>query len=613
MPDFSIIDPKAGLSEIKPDVTLSDVFIASGSENVHYRDGRYDRMRGRMPLLTDSEAVKIKPPTDVFAITSIVSGTKTINITGNHSTGATPLTIGATIRVNGSSTTDNNVTYTVDSLPTTSSIVTTEAITTQAASGSVFVGTTPIIEYHKHVSKGTGTEYLLIGTKYHILLWNNSAMSMDVKWTTLDPANVFRWEIKDHLRNVVATNNSDFVLWWNIDASVANNFAALDNADGIDYEGTAKRLTKCKHIISYEDYLILGYTTEDGEVYPQRERWASHATGGTDIDFDENSAGDAGARNFTTTPGTLMGFATHDDDLVIAKQDSMHRSWLVTSDTVFEWESYPAKVGCLSADTLVNDKPGRLYWLASDFTIREIQTPQPISLNVDVSVRNLNTEFAEFAQATYIDEYEEVWFAFALGDSNTNDTIVSFHPNSARSFVYKFPIRAFGDYTQQQEFTYDTLPFDTYAEWGADWLIYDTSRNKVGFPLDLASDYEGGSFILHRTSNDDGQEFTGTLVINTSMTNPPSLNFFKSVNNGADLIFNRLVSGNAVLSAKRDTEANWQQLGTASFVDSAGPETVTVHVPFDIRAKSFKWRLQTTADMAFIGAIFREFELDDSR
>ncbi len=614
MPDFAIIDPKFGIGENIPTVTLSEAFMAKGSENVHFRYGRYDRMRGRLPDLVDSEQVKIKAPTDVYTITGINTGSKTITITGDHSAGNTVLAAGDTIRINGGTTAGNNITFTVDTLPTTSTIVVLETLEAAGATpGNLFVGATPVIEYHRHIRQGTGTEHLLLGTKYHILLWLNSNKSLTVKWTTLRPNNVFRWEITDHLRNVVATNNDDFVLWWDVDTSVSNDFAALDNADGIDYEGTANRLTKCKHITSYERYLLLGYTTENATVYPQRIRAASLGTGGSTIDFDENSAGDAFAKEFTTTPGFLMGFARHGDDLVISKEDSMHRAWLVTADTVFEYEEYTLKVGNLSADGLVNDKAGRLYWPASDLTIREINTPQPISTAVDITVKGLNTAQSEFIQGTYIDEFEEIWWAIPSGGSSTNDTIVAFHPDSGRSFIYKIPVRAFGDFTQQEAFTYDTLPYDTYAAWGADWLIYDTQRNVVGFPLDLASDYLGNTFDLHRGDKDDGVAFTSKLIISTTLTTPKSLNLFKRINNGVDLILNRKSSGSVTLYTKRDTEKSWQQLGTASLVDAASPETVIVHVPFDKRAKSFEFLQETTAQMEFLGMIFRDFEFDDSR
>jgi len=621
MPDFAIQSPKLGQREDIPTVLLEDVFMSKGSENVHERYGRYDRLRGRLPDLFDSETVKIKTPTDVYVITSIVTGTKTINITGDHSAGATVLATGDTIRINGGTTAGNNITFTVDTLPTTSSIVVLETLLAEGATpGNLFVGATPVLKYHRHIRQGTGTEHLLLGTKYHILLWLQSNRSMTVKWTNTDPANVFRWEIKDHLRNVVATNNSDFVLWWNVDSSVANSFAALDNADGIDYEGTGNRLTKCKHLISYERYLILGYTTEGGTVFPQKKRWAGLATGGSTIDFDENGSSDAGAKEFTTSPGFLMGFALHDDDLVIAKDDSMHRAFIVFADTVFEYEQYAIKVGCESADSLINDKSGRLYWLGSDLTIREINTPFPISTAVDVTVKGMNTAQAEFIQSTFIDEFDQIWWAIPSGGSDTNDTIIVFHPDSGRSFIHKIPVRAFGDFTQQEAITYDTMPYGSvasggtgYAGWGADFVIYDSQKRIVGFPLDLASNYSGETFDLHRSSSDDGSAFIGKLIISTTLTVQKSLHMFKRVSNGCDLILNRKSSGSVSLYVKRDTEASRQLLGTASLTDADGPETVIQHIAFDIRAKSFGFELESTAQMEVLGLIFREFSFDGSR
>ena len=618
MPDFAITSPKLGVAENIPSVLLSEAFMAKGSENIHHRYGRYDRMRGRLPELVDSESVKIKAPTDVFVISAINTGSKTLTVTGDVTSGNTALADGATVRINGGTTEANNITFTVNGTPTYSSpsstVVLAETISAAGATpGNLFVGATPVLKYHRHVKKGTGAEHLLLGTKYHILLWLQADKSLTVKWTTLDPDNVFRWEIRDHLRNVVATNNSDFVLWWNVDSSAANSFAALDSATGIDYEGTANKLTNCKHIFSYEGYLILGYTTEAGTVYPQRERWAGINTGGSTIDFDENGSSDAGAKDFFSTPGFLMGFARHADDLVISKEDSMHKSWIVTADTVFVWEEYTLKVGNVSADSLVNDKAGRLYWFGSDLTIREINTPEPISTAIDISIKSMNSAQAEFIQATYIDEFDEIWWAFPSGDTDENDTIGAFHPDSGRSFLHSIPVRAFGDFTQQETFTYDTLPFDTYAAWGADWLVYDTKRNRVGFPLDIASDYLGNTFDLHRADKDDGNDFTGNLIFSTTLTTPKSLNLFKRVNNGADFFFNRKSSGSASIYAKRDTEVSWQLLGSASFVDSDSPEIVIVHVPFDIRARTFEFKTETTDAMEFLGAIFREFEFDDSR
>jgi hypothetical protein len=619
MPDFAILSEKGGIAQNLPTVLLPEVFLAKESRNVHERYGRYDRVRGRLPELCDSESVQIKTPTDVYTIVSVTSGTKTIVVDGDVLSGATVLADGDTIRLSGSSTTANNITFTVNGTPVyaagpdESTIIVDETITTQAVSGNLFVGATPVLRYHKHVRHSDGTEHLLLGTKYHLFLWVNSTLSLDVKWTCVSPSAVTRWEIVDHLRNVVATNNSDFVLWWDVNGGTSNDFVALDNANGIDYEGTANRLTKCKHIISYEGYLVLGYTTEAGASYPQRQRWASLRTDGGTVDFDENGAGDAGAKEFDSTPGFLMGFARHADDLVIAKEDSMHRSWVVTEDTVFNWEEYTLKVGNVSADGMVNDKAGRLYWLATDLTIREINTPTPISIAVDTTLKTLNTAQAEYIQSTYIDEYEQIWWAVPSVSSDTNDLVIAFHPDSGRSFIHEFPIRAFGDYTQQSVYTYDSLPFDTYEAWGAEWLIYDARNNVVGFPLDICSDYLGNTFDLHRADKDNGNDFTGTMIFSTTLSRPKVLNFYKRINNGMDVVINRKSTGTVNIYVKRDTEKSWSSIGSISLIDTDEPDTLIVHKPFDKRARTFLIKLESTAYAELIGLIFRDFEIDDSR
>ncbi|KKK85478.1 hypothetical protein LCGC14_2772920, partial [marine sediment metagenome] len=169
--------------------------------------------------------------------------------------------------------------------------------------------------------------------------------------------------------------------------------------------------------------------------------------------------------------------------------------------------------------------------------------------------------------------------------------------------------------------TYDTMPYGSvasggtgYAGWGADFGgIYDSQKRIVGFPLDLASNYSGETFDLHRSSSDDGSAFIGKLIISTTLTVQKSLHMFKRVSNGCDLILNRKSSGSVSLYVKRDTEASRQLLGTASFIDSAGAETLIQHIAFDIRAKSFGFELESTAQMEVLGLIFREFSFDGSR
>lgn len=615
--NFQILGPKLGVAESVPSIALREAFIQKGSENVHERYGEYRKIRGRLADFYDiTKSAQIAMPTDVFEITGINAGTKTITISGDHSGGNTALAQGDSIRVNGNGTTTNNVIFTVASLPTTSTIVVSEAITADT-SGYVFVGTTPVIRYHRHVKEKTNAEYILVGTAYHIFLWNYTVRSFTVKHTCASECT--RWEMVTHLDNVYATNNVDKVLWWNIESSAGNNFAVLDDADNGLSIGDSKYVTKAKHIFTFASYLFVGYLTDsDGDVHPSRIRWATLDTGGDEIDFDETGTGDTGKKNFLNTPTGLMGFARWGNNIIVGTGPDylgrIYRGWVTTQDTVFEWVEENLKVGVLSGDTFVNSKDGRLFFLATDMTIRELNNPELISNLIDLTVRGINTSVAEYAQATFIDKYNSIALAVPTGSSETNNKLLMIDVDKRTWFIQDIPIRAFGDYTQQEVYTYDTLPLRTYDDWGAAWLIYDTDVNVLGFPLDICSDYSGYTYDLFRADRDAGNTITGTLVIGTSLdANRATLHRFKRVNNGVDLYFNREAEGSVTLEVKRDNEADWQSVGTASLADDDLPEIVVKHIPCDIRAKYFQFQLSSDDYFELIGMSFSDFELEGVR
>jgi len=616
MVDFGILTDKLNMFESMPGILLPAAFLQDESRNVFEQHGEYKALRGRLGAFQDLNLDDIVAPTDVYAITSIVSGTKTINITGDHSDGNTALTVGATIRLNAGSTAANETTFTVATLPTTSSITTVEALSADATPGNVFVGAATIIKYHLHTKQQTGIRFLLFATRYNIFLWTHTGRLMTVKFTTASPTTeTTHWSIITHLDNVYASNNVDVVQKWDVQDSPSNSFAALGGGigGGIDIDGAGTLLTRCKYIASFEGYLFLFYTTEGGganNIHPQRGRWSSLRD---DSDFNENSAGDAGKKEFDNTPAFISGIGKKDTFIYVftnGEEPTTYYGWLTTEDIVFVWDEKQAKTACISADSIVKDKAGFLYYLAGDLTFREIDTPQSLSRPVDKTLRGINTEFAELSQATFIDEFDHIYISIPSGSSETNNIVLDMTVKDFTWNIHEIPIRAFGSYTRQEQLTYDTLPYATYDDWGLAWKLYDTSVNVIGFPLDLAADYTGKSFELHAAFNDAGEDYTRTLVLGTNFN---ALNLFKRVNNGVELFFNREASGTVNIAVKQDNEANWQVVGTASLVDTDLPETVSVHVPFDARAKFLKLRLQSTDFFEFIGAIFAEYELDGYR
>lgn len=620
--NFGIFSPKLNTRQDVPSILLSEAFIQADSRNVFEQHGEYKSLRGRLESFLDANGDKIAAPTDVFTISAIDHANKKLTVTGDVLSGNTALADGATIRINAGTTTANNTTFTVNGTPTYSSPSSTVYVTASisaagATPGNLFVGTAPIIRYHRHTKQKTGTEYLLAATVYHILLWNYSAKTLAVKFTSGTPSGVERWDIITHLDNVYASNNSDLVQKWDVRDDPTNSFADLGSASGIDIDGAGTYLTACKYLASIEGYLFLLYTTEGGganNVKAQRGRWCSLRD---DSDFDENGSGDAGYKDFDNTPAFIAGVGKKDDNLYVftnGDRPVTYFGWLVIQDTVFEWDEKQIKTGCISPDTIVNDKSGRLFYLASDLTFREIDTPDDISFPVDISLRGINTEYARFSQAAYIDEYDHIYLAIPAGSSETNNLVLDLKIRDLTWNVHDIPIRAFGDYTRQEVQTYDTLPYDNYDDFGLAWKIYDTDINVIGHPFDLVSDYNGYTYELNSAFNDAGSDFTRILVIGTTLTlRASSINLFKRVNNGVDLYFNREDAGSVNVSIKRDNEASWQLVGTASLIDADLPDIIVFHIPFDKRAKFFLFKLESTDFFEFLGMAFSEFELDDYR
>ena len=623
--DFAISSPKLGLGENVPAILLSEAFLRKGSVNVHEREGEYRKIRGRLAEFYDiTNSEKIALPTDVYTITAIDHAAKKLTVTGDVLSGTTALADGATIRINGGTTEGNNITFTVNGTPSysnpNSTVYVAETISAEGATpGNLFVGATPAIRYHRHVKENTNTEYILVGTGYHIFLWTYSDRSLTVKHTCASVCS--RWEMCTHIRNVYATNNVDKVVWWDIDDSAANSFAVLDNANGLSIDGGTTYIVKARHICSYEKSLMVGYVTDsDGEVWPQRVIGADLDTGAATIDFQyTGGSGQAWKKDFYNTPAFLMGFAKYGNNIIVgtgpdAKTARIYRGWLTTQSVPFEWHEETLKVGPLSADTFCNSKDGRLFFLASDMTVRELNAPESIAKNIEATIRGLNTEFTKYAQATFIDQFNSIALAVPSGSSETNNKLLMIDVDKGTWFEQDIPVRCFGSYTQQAAYTYDTLPYATYADWGADWLIYDTDSNVVGFGLDIVSDYSGNTYSLFRADKDAGAAISGNMIFATSLDpQRQTLNRFKRVNNGIDFWFNRENSGSVTVEEKRDHEAGWRSVGSVSLVDADLPEIVCVHIPYDTRAKFFEWQLSSDDYFELIRFSFSDFILEGTR
>lgn len=615
MTDFAITTPKLGKDENTPTVFLKEAFVSDGSEDIVEIDGEYRHNLGRLPDLLDSDGVQITAPINIYAVTAVDQGAKKFTIDEEVAATITANAVDGTIRINAS--TGNDALYTIDTVTEVggdTEIVVTETIADDTVDGNMFVGATPVQAQLRHVRQTNDAEFFVLATAYNIFSWINSSKHLQVKFTSGSPGTGERWELLAHLDNIYATNNVDLVQKWTISTSPSGSFENFQDASGVDVDGVLF-ITKAKHLASFQSYLFIGRVTySDSSVHPQRVHWSSLSD---TSDFDTTGAGDAGANDFTNKSGFLMGFGKWSNMLIVFTTDLHYEGTHTESAIVFRWDEAALKVGALSADAIKTDPDGRLYWLASDQTIKEFKTPFDISEGVIKLLRNLNTVVAEFAQAIYNEAQKSMMFALPVDTSATNNKIVEFFIESGSMFIHNIPVRSFGQFTRQETFSYDNPPFstsfDTYDEWGGSWGVYDFNRSVQGFKLTMCSDYNGKIYEYNGAITDAGELYTSTLIFSSTLTPNKDLIRRKRVNNGAHAVFTRKSSGEVTFSVKGKSKAAYETLSTFSLANSVATETVTPHLPFEVADTQFLWRFQTTADMAFLALFFREFNIEDDR
>ena len=299
----------------------------------------------------------------------------------------------------------------------------------------------PIIHYHTFIKRSTGTQYVLVFTKAHIYHWNPVTDAFDTKWTC--SADCDHWETVSYNDKVLATNGVDKILVWN----TVGDFSALDGANGIEYD-TGKYLTKCKHLTTYENYLILGYTYENGSWYPQRMRWC--AIGDETTWIPSGVVGGAGSTEVGKSD-FFIGFGKYRGYLIVFKEKSHFKYWLVASTYTFNGANISMTIGAKCAGGIVNDNKGRLYWYASDGTIKEMSVgtiSQPIQTEI---IDLIYQSSVDLIKSKFIDETEETWWSIPF-DNTLNNKVITLKEDEQGNRIWgqvDLAIPAFGEYKEE--------------------------------------------------------------------------------------------------------------------------------------------------------------------
>lgn len=469
-----------------------------------------------------------------------------------------------------------------------------------------------IIHYHRHVS-GSGIEYAFAYTKANVYLWSESGGSYTLYFTCSDDCTL--WDTASVAGKIVSTNNVDLVQVWD-ETTPGTLFADLGGASGLDLDGGTTFLTKAAYLTVYENYLLLQNTTEGGSSFTRRMRWSSF---GDVTDFDESGSGDTGAKDFDQGYGALKGFGHFTfqgaDLLIIFKERTHFPMWLVESLDVWRIGDAEGEIGLLATHSVVNDGEGRLFFIASDYTVRQFRGPV-LSGAIDTTMKGIPATLQDDIEAAFMPDLGQIWWSIPSNSgSSGNDKVIARNIKEGGPWHhYTFAIRAFGIWSQQSSLIIGSFLGDgldtistTIDGLDASMPTIDTVASLAGTPLDLGSGYDGFTYSLHTSEQDMGVDINRYFVLATDLSQRFSTREFKFCNRVDTFMESRSVADMITISVKRDNEPNWQVAGSLSM--QGIDKIINKEITPEFRAKHFLWKGETTKLFAVI-AQFYDFAFD---
>lgn len=465
----------------------------------------------------------------------------------------------------------------------------------------------PIIHYHRHVS-ASGIEYIFAYTKAHVYAWSESAQAYTLFFTCSGDCTL--WSTASTSSKIISTNNVDLVQVWD-ETTPGTLFDDLDGASGLDLSSGTAYLTKAAYVTVYEGYAIFMDTTENGVHYGTRMRWS---TLGDITDYDEDGAGDTGAKDFEPQYGSLKGFGHFNfqgaDLLVVFKERTHYPVYLVESADIWRIGDAEGEVGLLATHSVVNDAEGRLYFMASDNTVRMYRGPV-LSKPIDKTMKGISVTYQSQIEGAFIARLGQIWWSIpSSADSTGNDKVVALNLKEGGVWHhYTFALRTMNIWSSQSSLVIGSFLGDgldtistTIDGLDASLATIDTVESLAGFPLDLGSDHSGYTYSLHVSEQDMGADIDRYFVLATDLTPSFSLREFKLCHRIDTFLESRSVADTLVISVKRDNEPNWQNLGSLSM--QGDNKIIDVEITPDVRAKHFLFKGGSQKLFGFIGMFF---------
>ena len=369
---------------------------------------------------------------------------------------------------------------------------------------------------------------------------------------------------------------------------------------------------KAKFLCRYANYLIAGFTNESGTAYPRRVRWSALGNGES---WPSDNYGD-----FRRTSDWLVGLRTIGPRLAVYKERSITLMDYVGGGLVFDAEeNFIDGIGPLNDACIVtrSDKREEHIFIGGDLNIYAFNGIdfEAISSNIDRIVKNLHPTYKTNACALALTEENKIVWAVPKGDQDANKALIILDTKD-RTFWVKddepVAISSFGGALLEANYTWDTLPYDTWDEWDdpEGWNSRELLENA---PIPLVGCADGYVRKFVAGVNDDGSDLPSHYVYpwdNLDGEDETIKEVHKIIievaNEGSGTItLQAYVDQDDSVPAALDEDGNTAKTINL-FGDNANADYVYHEVDIAVQGYSFMWRLSST-NSVWTGRVVKVF------
>ena len=357
---------------------------------------------------------------------------------------------------------------------------------------------------------------------------------------------------------------------------------------------------KTTFLYSYNERVLLLRTIEGGDEKPFRIRWSGL---GNEADWAEPPTSDSGSMEVNEGDGVLQGAATYRGNLIIFKTFAMVRVWNVESEMVFN-KSLLFDIGTNAPDSIFEMEDG-IYFYGGDNTFRFFDglVPRVISSEIEHITKNINPNFEQYIQVTFIEELNQILWAIAEANSEINNKVLIYDLNFARNNwgVENMEVASLGYYETEAAYDWSSMSmFVNWLDWW--WPSWKYRAGLAAFPIDVIGSYDGKVYRLNGSEKDVGEDYTGYQVLETDLGGGKRLSIFDRL-----LLIQAYIrqeaAGTLDFHIKRDDEPNFQSAGS---VNLAGDREILIReLSVDFLAKTFKIKISGQTPFKFLGCILK--------